>query len=223
MGGYFVGSDIYSALDYFTSIEPKSWKYVLSVSGCFINYGAGFLMILLLQTKSSKMNSSGDMGNCPSSSRGFVTCSSTQLRLASLYDCGWDFTLYGEGFMALQGDSTKYISVNRLISQPPLDPDYVSVKDYVEVLSKGGTFEENKVTPPELAGLLRNDCSRALQLVEAINTSGNTSLMYEVADVKAWAYLGLHLAEKLEGAVALQTFRKQEVRNREKAITHLGA
>ncbi|NMB52381.1 MAG: hypothetical protein GX999_08650, partial [Bacteroidales bacterium] len=103
-------------------------------------------------------------------------------------------------------------------------PDYVSVKDYVEVLSKGGTFEENKVTPPELAGLLRNDCSRALQLVEAINTSGNTSLMYEVADVKAWAYLGLHLAEKLEGAVALQTFRKQGgEENREKAITHLKA
>jgi hypothetical protein len=31
--------------------------------------------------------------------------------------------------------------------------------------------------------------------------------MYEVADVKTWANLGLHLAEKLRGAVALQRYR----------------
>lgn len=31
--------------------------------------------------------------------------------------------------------------------------------------------------------------------------------MYEVADVKAWSYLGLFFAEKLGAAVALQTFR----------------
>jgi hypothetical protein len=31
--------------------------------------------------------------------------------------------------------------------------------------------------------------------------------MYEVTDVKAWASLGLHLAAKLRGAVALATYR----------------
>ena len=31
--------------------------------------------------------------------------------------------------------------------------------------------------------------------------------MFEVADIKAWANMGLHFAEKLKGAVALQTYR----------------
>jgi len=46
--------------------------------------------------------------------------------------------------------------------------------------------------------------------------------MYEVADVKTWANLGLHLASKLEGAVALQTFRQTGgEEKREEAIKHL--
>lgn len=226
VGGYFVGSETYiPALDYFSSIEPVSWKYAFERQWLFYKLWGRLLYDPATPDKIFEDEFIRRYGEIARPlPEALSLASSTQLRLASLYDCGWDFTLYGEGFMALQGDSTKYISVNRLISQPPLDPDYVSVKDYVEVLSKGRTFEENKVTPPELAGLLRNDCSRALQLVEAINTSGNTSLMYEVADVKAWAYLGLHLAEKLEGAVALQIFRKQGgEENREKAIIHLKA
>ena len=58
--------------------------------------------------------------------------------------------------------------------------------------------------------------------MEYINTDDNASLMYEVADVKTWANLGLHFAEKLRGAVALETFRLQgDEANREKAISHL--
>lgn len=46
--------------------------------------------------------------------------------------------------------------------------------------------------------------------------------MYEVADVKTWANLGLHLAEKLKGAVALQTYRiKGGKKNQLKAVAHL--
>ena len=37
--------------------------------------------------------------------------------------------------------------------------------------------------------------------------AGNTALRYEVADVRIWATLGLHLAEKLRGGVELQTYR----------------
>jgi hypothetical protein len=43
-----------------------------------------------------------------------------------------------------------------------------------------------------------------------------------VADVKAWSQLGLHLAEKLRGAVALQTYRSSHAAaDRQAAITHL--
>ena len=46
--------------------------------------------------------------------------------------------------------------------------------------------------------------------------------MFEVSDVKVWANMGLHFAEKLKGAVALQTFRlKGGDENRRTAIRHL--
>ena len=46
--------------------------------------------------------------------------------------------------------------------------------------------------------------------------------MYEVADVKTWAHLGLHLAEKLKGALALHTYRLAGGDdNKRKAVGHL--
>jgi len=154
--------------------------------------------------------------------RAYSLASSTQLRLASLYDSTWDFTLYSEGFLALQGEQTKYIGVDRLISQPTLDPDYVSVQDYVETLLKGGSFAAGRITPPVLADLLERDNREALRLVKDINTAGNASLMYEVADVRTWANLGLHLAEKLRGAVALETYRLTGgEQNKRDAVEHL--
>lgn len=46
--------------------------------------------------------------------------------------------------------------------------------------------------------------------------------MYEVADVKAWSYLGLFFAEKLRAAVALQTFRVSGAKTlKTRAVDHL--
>ena len=67
---------------------------------------------------------------------------------------------------------------------------------------------------------------KALNMVRNIRTDNNISLMYEVADIKTWAYLGLHLAEKLEGAMELQRFflngdegsRKNSVNHLERAL-----
>jgi hypothetical protein len=78
------------------------------------------------------------------------------------------------------------------------------------------------MTPPALIDLLRRDNLEALRLVKDIDTTGNASLMYEVADIKVWANLGLHLAEKLEGAVALQRYRLAGgEENKTAAIDHL--
>jgi hypothetical protein len=144
------------------------------------------------------------------------------LRLASLYDSRWDFTLYGEGFMALIGDSTRYISVDALINQAPLDPDYISVKDFVLKKQAAGSFGKDKITPPVLIKMLERDCRKALRLVKGIDTQNNVSLLYEVADAQTWAYLGLHFAEKLKGALALQTFRtKGGQENQHQAVAHL--
>src|SRR5690606_23508336 len=95
----------------------------------------------------------------------YSLASSTQLRLASLYDSRWDFTLYSEGFLALQGDYTRYISVDQLVDQPTMDPDYVSVADYVQTRRAGGSFGVNRVTPAILSSRLERDNGEALHLV----------------------------------------------------------
>jgi hypothetical protein len=79
----------------------------------------------------------------------------------------------------------------------------------VAAREKGATFPPGRVTPPALADLLERDNREALRLVAGIDARGDASLRYEVADVQAWAHLGLHLAEKLRGAVALETYRRR--------------
>ena len=98
--------------------------------------------------------------------------------------------------------------------------EYVSVKEYVGKALKGDTFSYEQITPPQLADMLEKDNREALRLVEDIDVSENVSLMYEVTDIKVWGYLGLHLAEKLRGAVALQTYRLQGDKQDE-AVEHL--
>jgi hypothetical protein len=112
--------------------------------------------------------------------------------------------------------------VDRQINQPPADPAYVSVLDYVKTVSSGGSFEKNRVTPLDLARMLEQDGNKALGLVKGIKTGTNPSLQYEVADVKAWANLSLYFAQKLRGAVALQTYRTTGgEENKQKAVQHL--
>jgi hypothetical protein len=146
------------------------------------------------------------------------------LRLASSFDFTWDFSLYSEGFMALDNTTKRvdYISINRIINQPPIDPDYVSIADYVKTMSEGKSFAKNKITPLVLAAMVDKDCLKALALVKNINTEKNTALMYEVADIRTWANIGLHFAEKIKAGIALQNFRtKDGEKNKSAAIKHL--
>jgi len=225
VGGYFVGSETYiPALDYFTAvIGPVNWKYAFERQWLF--YMIWGRLLYNPDTgddvfKREFLRRYGPHGK--NLLEAFSLASSTQLRLASLYDCGWDFTLYGEGFMALTGDSTKYIPVKNLISHPPLDPDYISVENYIKTIEEGGSFSKEKITPPALVKILRKDCRKALDLIKNIRTDNNIPLMYEVSDIKTWAYLGLHLAEKLEGAMELQKFYLTGDENsKEKSVSHL--
>ena len=225
VGGYFVGSETYiPALDYFTAVdEPVDWTWAFERQWLFYKlwgrlfYDPATPDAVFQAEFNRRYGPSGD-----NLLQAFSLASSTQLRLASLYDSRWDFTLNSEGFLALQGDYTRYISVDRLIDQPTMDPDYVSVVDYVDTLRRGGSLGAGRITPPVLIDMLEPDNREALRLVEGIDTAGNASLRYEVADVKTWVHLGLHLAEKLRGVVALQTFRLGGGESyRQAAIEHL--
>jgi hypothetical protein len=210
VGGYFIGSECYiPALDYFTAVkDPLDWKWAFERQWLF--YKLWGRLLYDPQTPDAVFQAEfnrryGTKGD--NLLRAYALASSTQLRLGSLYDSRWDFTLYGEGFLALQGEITKYIGVDELIRHPTMDPDYVSVTGYVESLLNGRSYTADKITPPILSVLLERENREALRLVENIDPAGNASLRYEVADVKTWAHLGLHLAEKLKGAVALQRYR----------------
>ena len=223
VGGYFIGSETYiPARDYLTAVEvPVDWTWAYERQWLFYKLWGR----LLYDPETSDEVFQAEFNRRYGSQgdhllQAYALASNTQLRLASLYDSRWDFTLYSEGFLALQGDSTRYISVDRLIEQPTMASEYVSVREYVEKTISGETINDKRITPPELANMLEKGNRDALHLVTDIDVSENASLMYEVADIKVWAYLGLHLAEKLRGAVALQTYRLQG-RLQNKAVEHL--
>jgi hypothetical protein len=225
VGGYFVGSETYiPALDYFTgSSRPVRWTWAFQRQWLFYKLWGRLLYDPGTPDSVFQAEFTRRYGDTARNLlRAYGRASSTQLRLASLYDSRWDFTLYGEGMLALQGERTSYIGVDALIKQPTMDPAYVSVADYVKSLRDGTSFAADRVTPPLLIDMLERDNREALRLVERIDTTRDASLMYEVADVEVWANLGLHLAEKLRGAVALQTFRGGgDEKQRQAAIEHL--
>lgn len=225
VGGYFVGSEGYIPVkDYFTAInEPVQWEYAFQRQWLFYKLWGRLLYNPNTPDEVFQSEFVRKYGEEASDLlEAYSLASSTQLRLASVFDSTWDLTLYSEGFMSLEKGSMEYISVNRLINQPTMDPNYISVKDYVSRGKSAGTGYNNLISPPTLADLLERDCKLALELVRDIDTNKDPSLMYEVADVKTWAHLGLHLAEKLRGAVMLETFRTHgEPQHQEQAIKHL--
>jgi len=154
--------------------------------------------------------------------KAYALASQTQLNYATSVDFSWDFTIYGEGMMVLSENGLEPMSVERLIVQPPLKHNWLSVEDFVAKRSAGGKLPPDTVTPLVLADQMEADAKKALAMVNDIPTADDPSLMYEVADVKTWAWLGQFYAEKLRGAVALQTFimtgNKEEQRL---AVTHL--
>jgi hypothetical protein len=225
VGGYFVGSETYiPALDYFTADDQDvDWTWAFERQWLF--YKLWGRLLYDPDTPDEVFQDEFIRRYGPEAApllKAYELASSTQLRLACLYDSRWDFTLYSEGFLALQGDTTKYISVDQLIRQPTMASNYISVGDFVAGTLAGASFEESDITPLELIDLLEKDNKEALSLVEPIPTGQNASLRYEVADVRIWANLGLHLAEKLKGAIALQTFRLNgEEAKKQEAVEHL--
>jgi hypothetical protein len=225
VGGYFVGSETYiPALDYFTADpEPVDWRYAFQRQWLFYQLWGR----LLYDPRTPDDFFAGEFSRRHGADskvllRAYALASNTQMRLASLYDSRWDFTLYGEGFLALQGEHTRYIGIDALIQQPALDPDYVPVAEFVKSRLAGTAGRDSRLTPQALADALERDCGEALRLVARIDVSRSASLRQEVGDVRAWAHLGLHLAAKLRGAVALQTFRATGAAAEQRAaIAHL--
>jgi hypothetical protein len=224
VGGYFVGSETYiPALDYFTAVEPVNWKWAFQRQWLFYKLWGRLLYDPKTDERVFQAEFTRRYGSAGANLfAAYSRASRVPLTLASFYDSRWDFTLYAEGFLALQGEITRYIGVDALISQPVLDPSMMPIADYVRRAQAKESFGSWARVPPDLARGLESDCRQAIALVAGIDTRIDTALMYEVADVKAWAFLGLHFAEKLRGAVELQTYRVAGGdEHKQAAIAHL--
>jgi len=224
-GGYFIGSEGYiPAKDYFT--QPSSainWKYAFQRQWLFYKLWG---RLLYNPATSNEVFKNEFILRYGKKAENLLEASAlvgtTPLRLASSFDFTWDFSLYSEGFMAMDKNEMKLISVDRQIKQAPADPAYVSVSDFVNASLSGRTFETAKITPLILSSWLKQDCERALYLLKDIEVETDNPFLYELADIKAWANLGLYFSQKLLGAVALQTYRLQgKEENKKRAVKHL--
>lgn len=227
VGGYTVGSETYvPALDYFTKATGnRNWAYAFERQWLFY-----MLWGRLLYDPTTPDSVFADAFARRYHSQGrnllqaYERASATPLRLGSMFYSQWDHTLYSEGSLWLDGRKMAYIGVDALIRQPVLDPTYVGVADYVAATAKGRGFARSRITPPVLADQLEADCRTALRLVARIEPGNDLALTYEVADVRTWAHLGLHLAAKVRGAVAIQRFRTNgDPAAKDEAVRHLTA
>jgi hypothetical protein len=227
VGGYTIGSETYiPAKDYFTKPDSSiNWEYAFERQWLFYKLWGRLLYNPDTPDKIFKDEFVRRYGKKASVLfEANSLAGKTLLRIVSSFDCTWDFTMYAEGFMALNPATKRveYISVDRQINQPPLDTGYVSIAKYVEAVSSGKKIGKDKITPLELAGMLKNDCSKALNLIKNLNYKKTNPVKYEISDVKAWADLGLFFGEKIKGAVALQLYRtngKEEYKR--KAVKYL--
>ena len=226
VGGYVIGSETYiPAKDYFTKPDiQKKWKYAFERQWLFYKMWGRLLYDPLTPDDVFKNEFVYRYGaQAAPLLEASALAGSTLLHLASSYDFTWDFSLYAEGFLALNSKNKRveFISVDRQINQPTFDPNYISVTDYVKGISAGEVFDK-KITPLMLSEILNRDCLKALDLVKHVQPGENVAFQQEIGDIRAWANLGLYFSEKLKGAVALQTYRtKGDETNKKDAIAHL--
>lgn len=236
--GYHIGSEGYiPAFDYFTKTElGKSWHYAFERQWLFYMLWGRLLYDhqtpdQIFEGAFSRKYSFADGKKLLDAYR---FASRMPLRLASFYAATWDYTLYAEGFMAPRlpaGDygtddgHSLFISIDELIDHKVLDPNYLSIKEYVQHISQMKKIPDGKVDPITLAQELTANADSALALIkglEKFNTRFNMEYTQELDDIRTWALLSQYFASKLRAGVALQFFRQQgKSKDKESAIHYL--
>lgn len=157
------------------------------------------------------------------------TASRVPLRMARFYRGTWDGTLYCEGHLGVKRGSGagQFIDIDTFIHQPTLEPAYMNIADFVRA---GCQAPAGRFSPLDVAGAFREDADRVFAIVERIRDAAQVSptLDCELKDLEAWAWMGRYLAAKIEGGVALETFRvggdparqKQAIRALEEALCY---
>jgi len=142
----------------------------------------------------------------------YKLASKMPLRFSSFVYSTWDLTMYAEGLLVprrWQGNyddnKSPFLSLEELMAYEVLDPDYISVRDYVRSVLDD-SLDMSKITPLQLSEELRQIGKQALDIVRDIDNE-NPTLECEILDIKAWSYQCFYFAEKLKAAVALESYR----------------
>ena len=221
VNGYFVGSEgCIPATDY--SLKPditSNWKYMFEKQWLF--YAQWGRLLYDINTPNSFFIQSFEekYGKTVGHKlfEAYQLASKMPLTLASFYRSTWDYTLYSEGFLAPEPSSKEgffdrsspFISIEELMEHETLDPNLLSIKDYL-VDKKSGQLNSDKKNPIQLADELEKDGKAALKLIESIKTT-NTNIQLEKADAQIWAYLSLYFANKLRAGVAFTNFKDNKL------------
>ncbi len=208
VNGYYLGSEAYiPANDYFTSLPGTSYKYAFERQWMF--YKVWGRLLYNPQTPDAVFENAFENRFQGLGKTLFAAQSKTSkvpLVIASFFNGWWDFTLYSEGMLGFneqEPPAIKLLSLNTMIERAPLEPDYMSIKDFV---ANNKQDAPGKITPFELADSVDTFCASALKETTGIDPGQNTDLVYELADIQAWAYLGHYFSNKLRAAVAYKTY-----------------
>lgn len=221
VAGYYVGSECYiPAVDYFTKLAGSPYRYAFERQWMFYQqwgrllYDAETSDDHFIAAFEARFPGQGERLYRAQSEAGRVP-----LWIAAYWNGSWDFTLYSEGMLSMEDGKVGLMSLSALLDRDPLASAYQGIAEYLVSPDSSGV-----ISPVSLADSITASCRRALAGVTGIDTGNNVYLRYEVADIVAWARLGLYFGDKLRAAVAygryLETHDQDDHAN---AVGHLSS
>ena len=225
VGGYYVGSECYyPAVDYMTLADEFPWNYAFERQWLYYKQWGRLLYNPETSTEifekefTSRYEADGKIMLKASELAGKVP-----LEIAKFWNGTWDFTLYSEGFLAkFNGGGTTLIPLSELIKRTPLEPDYMSIKDFVSTYDDVASTNAKKTDPLSLASRIEADCEEVLRISEQLKPGEDLAWQYELADLQIWANLGLYFPEKLRAGVAYEmAVQKKMPKRKIVGITHM--
>lgn len=233
VGGYFIGSEGFIPAKDISHDHHRhqTWQYIFEKQWLF--YMVWGRLLYDPGTSDDRFEAAFERRYGPDVGRrlldGYTEASRMPIELAKFHASTWDYALYSEGFLAVQeqlgldDEVSPFISIDELIYHETLDPQYISIPEYVEAPKK--EIDRAQTTPPELAEKVETGGKRTLDIAASLNEElglRRGSLECEIQDLQTWGYLNLYFAEKIRAGVALETFRMTgKIAQKESAVSRL--
>jgi hypothetical protein len=218
VGGYYIGSEGYIPAKEYMHVpnhEHINWTYAWERQWLFYKEWGRLLYDPQTSDKVFAIDFDRRYGEGVGDKmvEAYKLASKMPLRFSSFVFSTWDLTMYAEGLLVphrwkgngYDDKKSPFLSLEELMAYEVLDPDYISVGDYVKSVLND-SLNQSKITPLQLSEELEQIGTRALAIVKDIKNE-NPTLECEIMDIKAWSYECFYFAEKLKAAVAMELYR----------------